>query len=45
MAAFIVLIVFLAILAAAGIASVLGLTPDTRDTAYGIGPVLAPRRR
>jgi len=44
MAAFIVFIVIMAILAGAGIASVLGLTPDTRDAAYGVGPLLAPRK-
>jgi len=45
MAALIFFIAFVAILAAAGIASALGLTPDTRDPAYGVGPMLAPRRR
>lgn len=45
MAAFIFLIAFVAFLAAAGIASVLGLTPDSRDPAYGVGPLLAPRHR
>jgi hypothetical protein len=43
MAALIFLIVFAGLVAAAGIASVLGLTPDTRDTAFGVGPMLAPR--
>jgi hypothetical protein len=43
MAALIFLIAFAALLAAVGIASALGLTPDTRDTSYGVGPMLAPR--
>ena len=45
MAAFLFLMVLLGLLAAAGIASALGLTPDSRDVAYGVGPLLAPRRR
>lgn len=44
MAAFILILVLVALLAAAGIASALGHTPDTRDVEYGVGPVLAPRR-
>jgi hypothetical protein len=44
MAALIFLIVFVAILVAAGIASALGLTADTRDPAYEVGPMLDPRR-
>jgi len=45
MAAFIVFLVIMAILAGAGIASYFGLTPDTRDPEYGVGPMLHPRRR
>ena len=45
MAAFIVSMVLLGLLVAAGIASMLGLIPDTRDTAYGVGPMLTPRRK
>ena len=44
MAALILSMVLLGLLAAAGIAAALGLTPDSRDTAYGVGPILSPRR-
>jgi hypothetical protein len=45
MAAFILSMVLLGLLVAAGIASALGRTPDSRDVAYGVGPLLSPRRR
>ncbi|MCW2496439.1 MAG: hypothetical protein JWQ77_2363 [Jatrophihabitans sp.] len=44
MAVIIVSVLLLALLAAAGIAVVLDLTPDTRDHEFGIGPMLNPRR-
>jgi hypothetical protein len=33
-------LVFLILLVALGVASVLGFTPDTRDADYGLGPVI-----
>jgi hypothetical protein len=33
-------LVFLILLVALGVASVLGFTPDTRDPDYGLGPVI-----
>jgi hypothetical protein len=33
-------IVFLILLVALGVASVLGFTPDTRNPDYGLGPVI-----
>ena len=43
MTGYIALIVVLLLFVAAGIAVALDLTPDTRDTNFGIGPVIRPR--
>ena len=39
MAAIIVFVVFLVVL---GAAALFDLTPDSRDTAYGVGPIIDP---
>ncbi len=39
------IIVFVVLLAALGVAVFLGRTPDSRDTAYGIGPIIDPPAR